>query len=294
MLGALGALAPAQLPSLFPSPELERHELNLEGDKQIARKSLLLVPKHVAEGTKLPLVVLCHGLGETDNEAMAMKAWSELYGLVRCYERLRRPPVERTLKGAKYLTDAALDQLNRELSARPFSGMVLACPVTPNTNRLPPGSTLDRYANWIETKLLPAIRERAPVLPQAESTGIDGVSLGGYAALEVFLRKPNLFGAVGSCQGAFSLAAADKYAARIETVIRELGPRKVRIATSSEDPFRKPAERLAKALSKRDIAHTLSLTPGPHNQHWLREIGSLELLLFHDRALARTANGVSR
>jgi len=114
---------------------------------------------------------------------------------------------------------------------------------------------------------------------------LDGVSLGGYVALEVFSRKPELFGVLGSMQGAFGAQLADVYARRIAEASSKFGPRRVHVTTSTFDPFRDAAKRLAQRLSERGVASTFTLAEGPHDQTFLREVGTLELLLFQARAL---------
>ena len=46
-----------------PASELVAHDLLLDGDKKLARRCLLLVPRGMAPGERLPLLILCHGLG---------------------------------------------------------------------------------------------------------------------------------------------------------------------------------------------------------------------------------------
>ncbi len=290
-LSVLAAASVASPPAGGATPEsgdLERLDLVLDGDAKIARRSLVLVPKHVPAGSKLPLLVLLHGLGETGNEELGIRAWADLYGLVRAYERLRRPPVERTLKRHKYLTDARARELDEQLRRQPLRGLVFACPVTPNPSRLGPAPRiLDSYADWIENALLPAVRQKAPVLSGPENTGLDGCSLGGYVGAEVFVRKPELFGSFGGVQSAFGVGSAARYAERIARAIEIAGPRPIHVETSTEDPFRRANELLSKRLSALGVPNELVVPPGPHNQPWLKEVGSLEMLLWHDRQLGR-------
>jgi enterochelin esterase-like enzyme len=274
------------------SKDLVQHDLTLEGDKRIARRALVLAPAHVPAKTKLPVLVLLHGLGETGNERLGIHAWGERYGLVRCYERLRRPPVERLYPKQKWFSDAHLERVNQQLGARPFRGMVVVCPVTPNPQKVGPAArTLDRYADWIEETLLPAVKEKVPCLDGTANTGLDGCSLGGYVGMEVFLRKPKLFGSFGGVQAAFNVPSALRYAERIAETVRDVGPRALHVETSSQDPFLKANQALAKKLRELDVPVDLSVIPGPHNQPWLREVGSLEMLLWHDRHLGRAKKG---
>ena len=53
--------------------------------------------------------------------------------------------------------------------------------------------------------------------------------------------------------------------------------------TSSADPFLAGNQALAAALRKKGVACDLRVLPGPHDQPWLREAGTIEMLLWHDR-----------
>lgn len=271
-----------------PSDLLEQRDLRFDQDRRLARRALLLLPRERPRDKRLPLLVLLHGLGETVDEDLGIHAWGERYGLVSSYERLSRPPVVRTLEKARYLTDDHLATVNRTLRQRPFSGMALLCPFTPNVYKLPPtGKTLDRYADWLESVLLPAVRKEAPVSDRCELTALDGCSLGGYVGLEVFLRKPHLFGSWGGVQSAIGPGAAPRYAERLAEAAADTNRAAIRLGTSTGDPYRKANESLSAALGKLGVTHTLEVHPGPHNQPWLREVGTLSMLLWHDRVWAR-------
>jgi hypothetical protein len=113
---------------------------------------------------------------------------------------------------------------------------------------------------------------------------VAGVSLGGYVALEVFLRKYQLFSALGCVQAALSSRAAEHYAQRLAELSRD-PPRAIQLLTSSFDPFRDATLRLSSSLSARGVSATLTSPAGPHDQRFLREVGTLEMLLFQARAL---------
>jgi predicted esterase len=269
-----------------PSDDLDQHDLVVGGDPRLARRALVLVPKHLKPGDELPLLILLHGLGETGNELLGIHAWGERYGLVRAYERLRRPPVTRTRPRRPYLTDARIQQLGVSLANRPFRGLILACPVTPNPYRLLPAErTLDRYAEWIEGSLIPAVRRVAPVMSGPHACGLDGCSLGGYVGMEVFLRRPQLFATFGAVQGAYSVPRAIRYARRLAATIQRVGPRPIHLETSSQDPYRRANQAMSRTLEELGVPHVLNIPPGPHDQPWLQEVGTLEMLLWHDRQL---------
>lgn len=268
------------------SGALTQDILTLPGDPKLARRALLLRPRLASRASASRLLVLLHGLGETRSEELGLIAWSKLYGLLSAYERLLQPPIARTLPKARYLTDARLAELNRALGERPFTGFWIVCPITPNPQRLPPAArTLDRYAAWLESELLPAVRQKLPKATEPLAVGLDGCSLGGYVALEVFLRKPELFATFGGVQSAFGAGAAARYAERLGAALKRSGERPIHLETSTEDPYRPANERLSQKLTALGVDNQLRVIPGPHNQPWLREIGTLEMLLFHDRNL---------
>jgi enterochelin esterase-like enzyme len=290
-LASTAALVAASRHALAATPASDdfiQKDLVLAGDKKIARRSLVLIPKHVQKDEKLRVLVLLHGLGETGNENLGIHAWGERYGLVSCYERLRRPPVVRVSPKMRWFTDENLVSVNADLKKRPFRGMVLVCPVTPNPHKVGGARALDTYADWIADTLLPAVRKEANCATGAANTGLDGCSLGGYVGMEVFLRKPELFGTFGGVQAAFNVPAGIRYAEQLKKTIDRVGPRRIHIETSSQDPFKKANEALAKRLGELGVDHTLSVIPGPHNQPWLKEIGTLDMLLWHDRQLGKT------
>jgi hypothetical protein len=277
------ASAPAAAP---PAPaDLEIRDISVEG---IGRRFVLLVPRHLGRGERVPLLILLHGLGETGDPRMGAFAWLERYGLGTAYDRLRRPPIQRTSKRADW-TDERLRELNADLAARPFKGLALACPYTLNVGKTPnPSATLDEYTRWIADVVIPRARREAPVLEGAAGTAIDGCSLGGYVGLEVFLRRPDLFASWGGVQSAFGAHRAKGYADRIEKALVSQAPRSIRlhIETSTGDAFREGNALLSSLLAKKGIANDLRVLPGPHDQPWLRESGTLEMLLWHDRMRA--------
>jgi acetyl esterase/lipase len=256
------------------------------GVGKFGKKCLLLRPARVPEDTPLPLLLLFHGLGETESEALGIHAWRDRYGLPEAYARLVTPPVVRTLPNKRYLSDARLEEINRDLAQAPLPDLNIVCPFTPNPFKQNPSAPLlDQFAEYVASAVLPAARTAAATLADAAHTGVDGVSLGGYVSLEVFLRKPQLFGAVGTMQGAFGKSPAEVYARRIADAVTRSGPLRVHVTTTTFDPFREASQLLAQRLNERGVNATLTLAEGPHDQTFLREAGSLEMLLFQARAL---------
>jgi predicted esterase len=265
-------------------PPLDARVLSLAGGAHFARKALVLSPT-APRKEGYPVLVLLHGLGETASESLGLHAWSDRYGLVEADARLRSGSIVPAHPN-RYLSEERAAAIDDELRRRPYRGLVLVCPVTPNVYK--GGATnlsLDRYAAWIEKTLLPAVRESAPVRRDAAATAIDGCSLGGYVALEVFLRKPELFGAVGGVQTAIGEPLAMVLTERIRAVVERLGPRAIHIETSVWDPSLKAHRAMSRRLTELGIVNDLTVLPGGHDQNFLREIGALEMLLWHDRRI---------
>jgi len=269
-------------------PTLARRIVEVPRAGAFGKTCLLLRPARVREDQPLPLLVLFHGLGETVSESLGIHAWADRYGLPQAYERLTAPPIVRTLPNKRYLSDERLAQINGELAREPLPDVCIACPFTPNPFKKDPSAPLlDAYARYLLDSLLPAIEAATAVVTEPKRTGVDGVSLGGYVSLEIFLRAPERFGAVGTMQGAFGKQLAEAYARRIAEACAKSGPRALHVTTTTFDPFREASELLARRLTERGVGVALSVPEGPHDQNFLREAGSLEMLLFQARALSR-------
>lgn len=270
--------------------EVDVRDIALPGDRTLGERMTLVIPRKITLTSNIPLLVLLHGLGETGDQRLGAYAWLEKYGLETAIDRLFHPPVTRISKRGDF-TDSHLQTVNSDLTTSPFSGFVVACPYTPNVNRAANvKTTLDGYAQWIADVVIPNAQHAAPVTRDPMRIAIDGCSLGGFVAIETFLRRPQNFGALGTVQAAIGEHRAVPYAERIANVIRDHGPRAIHVETSSADPFRAANEALANELTKRQIKHDAIVLPGPHDQPWLREVGTLEMLLWHDRRFRRTSN----
>lgn len=269
--------------------EIDVRDIALPGDRALGQRMTLVIPRKIVLTSNIPLLVLLHGLGETGDQRLGAYAWLEKYGLETAIDRLFHPPVTRIAKRGDF-TDTHLKSVNAELATSPFSGFVIACPYTPNVNRAPNvKTTLDGYAQWITDVVIPKAQQEAPITKESARIAIDGCSLGGFVAIEVFLRKPHFFGALGTVQAAIGEHRAVPYAEKIAGIFRDHGPRAIHLETSSADPFRAANEALAIELTKRQIKHDAIVLPGPHDQPWLREVGTLEMLLWHDQRFRHSA-----
>jgi enterochelin esterase-like enzyme len=172
--------------------------------------------------------------------------------------------------------------------------MVVACPYTPNIWKSSVESTLDAYASWLFDVLVPRLRDETPIVAGPAGVGVDGVSLGGYASLGVGVRALDRLGSVGSLQAALSVAQADLFAERFAKAFAASGARPLHVTTSTGDAFREANEALDRAFTRRGVAHEFTMANGPHDQPFLRGPGSIEMLIWHDRALARRGERAER
>ena len=275
---AVGIAAP-RLSLAQPRSEREEEEdlrnLRLIDSSEGGRRFVLILPRFQQPEDKIPLVVFLHGLGETVDEKLGAYAWVDKYGLGSAWQRLKRAPIERTSTRGEW-TDARLAEVNGELAAREFRGFAMVCPYMPNVKG---AAEVDAYAKWIESSLLPRVRKEARVFEDADRTYLCGVSLGGYVSLEVLVRLPHVFGAWCGLQTAIGTWAASGYAEKIS----KTGKKPMLVLTSTQDHWKASSEALAAELKARHVPHAYRVIPGPHDQPWLREAGTIEAVHWLDR-----------
>jgi enterochelin esterase-like enzyme len=234
----------------------------------------------------LPVLVAFHGLGEAQKgPERGARGWVDDYGLKRALGRLASPPL--THEDTENLTDRArLAQINESLKRRPYRGMVVVTPYTPDI--ISPDRSLDAaapLARWLIDELLPRVRRDTPANPDASATGIDGVSLGGRVALLVGLERATSFGALGTLQPALYANDLDEISKRA-LAAREANPTlRLRLLTSRNDFYIDTIQHLSKRWKYRGVDHQLDVVSGPHSYAFNRGPGVYEMLLFHDRAL---------
>jgi iron(III)-salmochelin esterase len=265
-------------------------ELRVPGPDAIRRQALVLAPAHGPPGQRYPALLLFHGRGEADDPHAGMHAWRAPYGLASAYAQLRRAPLEDDAERARFMRPSQLAELQARLAEQAFRGLVLICPVTPRPHAgAHPERSLDAYAEWIEQALLPRVGALAPVARTA-CLGVDGCSMGGQVAAEVFARKPHLFRTFGLVQPALDQGCMPRLAQQLASAARQPGFAGIHLETSSEDPYRRRTEALGRQLRQLGTRHTLDVLPGPHTQGWLKASGTLTMLAWHERMLQNIAS----
>jgi len=274
-------------PPAMSSPNVRLLEWDMGTEPWGEARAVVVVPRWGGPRARFPVLVALHGRGEALKPAAeGAMGWPRDYAMVRAIDRLRAPP----LREADYenlVEPPRLAEQNASLAARPFGGLVVVCPWLPD---LHPAATGDiaAYAHWVVGTLLPRVRRDMPAIDAPEATGIDGVSLGGIVALRIGLTCPEAFGAVGGIQPALDGEQAPEWTAIAQAARARRPSLELRLLTSREDYFREAITRVSQAWSAAGVAHDFAELPGPHDYVFNRGPGSIELLLWHDRALRAT------
>jgi enterochelin esterase-like enzyme len=235
---------------------------------------------------RFPVLIAMHGRGEAlKGPERGARGWVDDYALRRAIDRLAHPP----LKSADFeglVQETRLAALNETLSAAPYAGLVVVCPYTPDMlGGEQPFATAPLLAKFLVETLLPKVYRETPAIGTPASTGIDGVSLGGRAALTTGLLRPDAFGAVSTLQPAFDVKDAPEIAARARSAREKNAHFRLRLLTSDGDYFLRSTRAIDTALSRNGVAHDFLLAQGPHDYEFNRGPGAIEMLVYHDRVL---------
>ncbi len=285
----------ATTPPMMPSPtsSLARDASSASGQvdvlewttEGVSTRAAIIAPRW-GQAERMPVLVALHGRGEAVKPPReGALGWPRDYALVRAIERVCSPP----LTDADYegLSDPErLQRENERLAKRPFGGLVVVCPHVPDLD-LKKESDVLGFGRFLIEVLLPRVRREARALDAPESTGIDGVSLGGHLALRVGLTAPEQFGAVGALQAAIDDTRVQALT-DLALAARSKRPKlALRLTTSHDDYYAPFIHSLDDAWTHAGVAHDFGDVPGPHDYPFNRGPGAYEMLLWHDRTLAR-------
>jgi hypothetical protein len=251
-------------------------------------RAAVVVPTWGGPATNFPVLIALHGRGEALKPPIdGALGWPRDYALLRAFDRLRAPPLTDLDYGGFSDHDRMLET-NASLAKTPLAGLIVACPWLPDlTSTSTRESDIAGYSRFVLDVLLPRVRRETPAYATPEATGIDGVSLGGAIALRIGLTSPEAFGAVGGIQPALSEGQAPEWTALAQAARARRPGLKLRLLTSHEDYFREAIISVSRAWMTAGIAHDFAEVVGPHDYSFNRGPGSIELLLWHDRALSR-------
>ena len=250
--------------------------------------SVVVVAAPTGTTERLPVLVVFHGRGEAlKKPERGARGWFDDYAMLRAFERLGKPPLsEEDLEDL--VSDTRLASMNASLKARPYGGLIVVCPYLPDILRGTSAfSQKDALAGFVVDEILPRVYRSTPAAGTAATTAVDGVSLGGRAALLVGFSRPEAFRLVGGIQPAVDPSELDRFAALAQAARAKNPELEVRLLTSDGDYFRDVTIGLEQSLKTVRVPARLDIVIGPHDYAFNRGPGVYELLLYYDRALRR-------
>lgn len=247
---------------------------------------VLVTPANAALDPPPPILVAFHGRGEAfKGVARGARGWLDDYHLGTAIRRLSAPPLTRD-DFLGFVTEQRLSTINAELEQQPYRGLIVACPYTPDIlagdRRFELAAPL---AAFVVEQLVPRIQRELLGGRTPAGVGLDGVSLGGRAALLVGFERPRAFAAVGSLQAAFDAAEAPELTRRALAARHENPALAIRLLTSDDDFFRRALSSISRAFEQAGVEHRFQVVPGPHDYAFNRGPGAYEMLLWHERTL---------
>jgi iron(III)-salmochelin esterase len=257
-------------------------------DPNFGRIDVVVVLPDRRPDERFPLLVALHGRGEAmKGSQRGARGWVDDYAMLRAMRRLGSPPL--TISDFEgIVTPKRLTTLNRALEEEPYRGLVVLCPYTPDLLAGDkPFESVRPYARFLVEDLLPRARRELPVIGSAETTGIDGVSLGGRIGFLSGLFAAEHFHTVAGLQAAFDGEDAEVLGRLGDDAFRRNRGIRFRLLTSERDYFIAANQTIAAHFETRRLPMRFLLVPGPHDYIFNRGPGSIEMLFFHDRALRR-------
>jgi len=259
-------------------------------DPNFGRIDVVVVLPDRRADEKLPMLIALHGRGEAmKGPERGARGWVDDYALLRAMQRLGRPPLTSSdFEGI--VSVKRLEKLNQALEREPYRGLVVLCPYTPDLLAgEKPFEYARPYAQFLVETLLPRARRELPVIGTPETTGIDGVSLGGRVGFLAGLFAAEHFHTVAGLQAAFESSDAVALGRLGDDAYRRNRGLRFRLLTSDRDYFIEANQSIAAEFERRHLPLRFLMVPGPHDYIFNRGPGSIEMLFFHDRALRREA-----
>lgn len=246
----------------------------------------VLVPSWGKAGERFPLLIACHGRGEAHKGPQeGMMGWPRDYALLRGIRRVCEPPITSTdLEG--FVDAKRLTTYNEQLGKEPYKGLVIVCPYSRDAD-FNVASEMVPFTQHVVANVLPRAKKELPVVDAPSATGIDGVSLGGAFALRIGLAHAKSFGAVGTLQPAVTSYQVEEWTELARSARAANPSLALRLLTSTDDYFKPAIQKTSRAWNDAGVRHEYVEVPGPHDYPFNRGPGAIEMLLWHDRVLAR-------
>lgn len=247
--------------------------------------AVVVVPERAAD-ERFPVLLTFHGMGEArKGPEKGARGWIDDYGLLKAIARLKHPPLtNEDLEG--FADPSRLAQLNAALEKDPYRGLIVVNSYTPDMLRGDePFSKIPPLAKFAIAELLPRAYRETPAIGTAQTTAVDGISLGGRAALAIGLRNPESFASLGGLQPAFDMDNAGPVAQRALLARQKNPALSFRLLTSEGDYFLGSTKAISTAMRQAGVPNTLVVIPGPHDYPFNRGPAVYEMLIHHDRVL---------
>jgi enterochelin esterase-like enzyme len=250
-------------------------------------RAVVIIPSWTKPDERLPVLIALHGRGEAMKGPVdGAMGWPRDYALLRAIDRVCQPPLT-SADFEGFVEPPHLAETNASLAAKPFQGVIVVCPYLPDVDLHGSLRGIKDYGRYLLETVLPRVRAELPASSLPAATGIDGVSLGGAVALRVGLGNPDAFGAVGTLQAALGEDQVAEFTDLAKAARAKNASLKLRLLTSKEDYFRSAISHTSASWKAAGVDHDFTDVPGPHDYPFNRGPGAIEMLLWHDRVLAR-------
>ncbi len=226
---------------------------------------------------------------ETAGQIVGISVPSQVYGkpvpvnvyLPPCYDGINRAlPVIYLLHGG------GSDETQwPDLGVRPEADALIASGAPPFVVVMPGGEyiwSLD-YEAFVLKELFPAIEKKSSVKTGKAGRAIGGLSLGGYWALRIAFRHPDLFAAVGGNSPVTARGEPDDPLQLAQTAAG-LDRLQIALDVGDMDSLRSDTKQLANVLQARGLTISFIINPGEHARPYWRSHTD-EYLRFYTSAL---------
>ncbi len=226
---------------------------------------------------------------ETTGQIVGLAVPSQVYGkpvpvnvyLPPCYEGSTR-----ALAVIYLLHGGGSDETQwPDLGVRPQADALIASGAPPFVVVMPGGEyiwSLD-YEAFVLKELLPAVEKNFSVKTGKAGHAIGGLSLGGYWALRIAFRHPDLFAAVGGNSPVTVRGEPDDPLQLAQTA-EGLDQLQIALDVGDMDSLRTDTKQLANALQARGLTISFIINPGEHTRPYWRAHTD-EYLRFYATAL---------
>ncbi len=238
--------------------------ISTTGRGENLRYDVYLPPCYFELNVRFPLLILLHGLSYREEQ------WQDIGTITTLEQGIRMgvlPPM---------------------IIVMPYMGNL------GTINSFPPNNS---YETYLMDELLPALQSDLCIWENRNYRAIGGISRGGFWAMSVAMRFPDIFGIAGAHSGVFPSSLRDvpalfnPYEIASNSAILPESNLKIYLDNAAPDPARGSNEDLSSRLATRQIAHTYVInTLGGHdNAYWSSHIS--EYLAFYGKDWARGYDG---